>query len=72
MEQKIWIISLDARQGYHQISVQEEDREKLAFFAPDDRKYTFNVLNFGPTNVLPFYTAMMNDFKDEWDQKNII
>ena len=28
---KIWIISLDARQGYHQISVREVDREKLAF-----------------------------------------
>ena len=29
---EIWIISLDARQGYHQVAVREEDREKLAFF----------------------------------------
>ena len=34
----IWIISLDARQGYHQISVRKNDRENLAFFAPNDKK----------------------------------
>ena len=28
---KIWIISLDARQGYHQVLVSKFDREKLAF-----------------------------------------
>ena len=33
---KIWIISLDARQVYHQISVCHGDREKIAFFAPDN------------------------------------
>ena len=55
----IWIISLDARQGYHQVSVRPSDREKLAFFAPNDRKYCFNVMPFGPTNALAFYTAMM-------------
>ena len=43
------------------------DREKLAFFAPDDRHYTFNVIPFGPTNTPPFYTATMKDLKDEWD-----
>ena len=63
----IWIISLDARQGYHQVSVRKADREKLAFFAPDDRKYCFNVMPFGPTNAPPFYTAMMKDLKEEWD-----
>ena len=59
------LLALDARQGYHQISVGQNDREKLAFFALDDRKYTFNVMSFGPTNVPPFYTAMMKDLKDE-------
>ena len=24
-------------------------------------------MNFGPTNAPPFYTAMMNNFKDELD-----
>ena len=32
--ENIWIISLDARQGYHQISVREANREKLAFLYP--------------------------------------
>ena len=69
---KISIISLDARQGYHHVSVREVDREKLAFFAPNDRKYTFNVMPFGPTNAPPFYTAMMKNLKDEWDALFII
>ena len=31
-------ISMDAFQGYHQVKVREKDKEKLAFFAPDNRK----------------------------------
>ena len=27
----IWIIFLDARQGYHRVSVRKADRKKLAF-----------------------------------------
>ena len=54
------------------MSVREEDRGKLAFFAPDNRKYTFNILPFGPTNAPPFYTAMMEGFKDERDTLFII
>ena len=64
---KIWIISLDARQGYHQVAVREIDREKLAFFYPNDRKYCFNIMPFGPTNTPIFYTAVMKNFKDKWD-----
>ena len=44
----IWIIRLDARQRYHQISVREVDREKIAFYAPDDKNYTFNVMHLVP------------------------
>ena len=69
---KIWIISPDACQGYHQILVREADREKLTFFAPDDWKYTFNFMPFGLTNSPPFYTAMMKDLKNEWDKLFII
>ena len=46
--------------------------EKLALFAPNDKKYTFNVMPFGPTNALDFYIAMMKDLKDEWDELCII
>ena len=34
---KLWIISLDARQVYQRISVRHVNREKLAFFAPDNQ-----------------------------------
>ena len=69
---KLWIITLDARQGYHQVPVREEDQEKLAFFAPDGQKYCFTVMPFGPSNAPTFYTAMMSDFKCEWDYLFII
>ena len=46
--------------------------EKTAFFAPDDRKYCFTVMSFGPTNSPGFYTAMMRNFKGEWDTLFII
>ncbi len=65
--QFIWIISLDARQGYHQVRVRFVDREKLAFFGPDGYKYTFKVMPFGPTNAPGFYSAMMRNMKEEWD-----
>ena len=52
----IWIISLDARQGYHQVAILASDMEKIAFFDPDDLKYCFTVMPFGPTNSPGFYT----------------
>ena len=63
--QFIWIISLDARQGYHQVRVRRIDREKLAFFSPCGLKFTFKVMPFGPTNAPAFYSAMMKSMKDE-------
>ena len=63
----VWIITVDARQGYHQVSVKQSDREKLAFFAPDYKKYCFKVMPFGPTNAPPFYTCMMHQLRDEWE-----
>ena len=63
----IWIITVDARQGYHQISVRKVDREKLAFFGPDGEKYTYSVMPFGPMNAPSFYTFMMQNFRKEWD-----
>ena len=69
---ELWIIGLDVRQGYHQVAVRNIDREKIDFFAPDNRKYYFNVMLFDPTNAPPFYTAMMKDFKYKWDRLFII
>ena len=64
---KIFIITVDARQGYHQVKVREADREKLAFFGPDGKKYTYKVMPFGPMNAPAFYTFMMQHFREEWD-----
>jgi len=47
----VWIITVDVRQGYHQVSVHRADREKLAFFAPDHKKYCFKVMPFGSTKL---------------------
>ena len=69
---KIYIISLDAKQGYHQVKVREVDREKLAFFSPDHTKWTFKVMPFGPTNAPAFYTCMMHDMQIDWDKLFII
>ena len=64
---KICIISMDHRQGYHQVSIKVVDRDKLEFSTPDNQKYAFYVVPFGPTNAPGFYSAMMKNFKDEWD-----
>ena len=44
----LFFISLDNKTGYHQISVRPLDLVKLGFFGPDEKKYTFVVLRFGP------------------------
>eukprot|EP00978_Attheya_sp_CCMP212_P026084 scaffold85103_cov48-Attheya_sp.AAC.3 len=62
---RLHFISLDARQGYHQVSVRLCDQEKLAFFGSDGKKYTFTVMPFGPRNAPAFYTAMMRQFQEE-------
>ena len=69
---RIYQISADADSGYHQVAVEKSSQDKLAFFAPDNDKYTFQVMPFGPMNAPSFYTAMMYDFKSEWDMLFII
>ena len=65
---EMWIINLDACQGYHQVAVLPYEQENLAFFAPGNHKYCWEVMIFGPTNAPPFYSATMSDFKYEWDK----
>ena len=66
---KMRIITVVAKQGYHQISVRECDIDikKLTFFAPDNRKYNFKVMPFGPVNAPDVYTCMMGNFREKWD-----
>ena len=61
---KFFIIGLDARQRYHQISVFHIYREQLNFFAPDNQKYTFLLIPFGPTNAPGFYLDLIKNFID--------
>ena len=63
---RLYFISLDNKTGYHQIAVRFSDQEKLAFFAPDDSKWCWGVMPFGPRNAPAFYTCMMRIFKGEW------
>jgi len=62
----IWIITVDARQGYPQVSVRK------AFFTPDHKKHCFKVMPFGPTNAPPFYTCMMHQLRDKWEMLFIL
>ena len=62
----LFFISIDCAQGYHQIHVWYKDQDKLAFFAPDGKKYTYTVMPFGPVNAPSFYTAMIRRFQAEW------
>jgi len=62
---KIYFISLDAAQGYHQIQVCRAHKHKLAFFAPDNKKYTYKVMPFGPRNAPTYYTAITRIIQDE-------
>ena len=71
-ENRIWIITFDACQGYHQVAVRPIYQGKLALFAPDNNKYCFGVMPFVPTNVCTFNSAMMKKNKYEWDRLFII
>lgn len=64
---RLYFISVDAKSGYHQISVDEESQEKLAFMGPDNVKYCYTVMPFGPKNAPSVYTAMICLMKSEYD-----
>ena len=61
----IYFICLDAAQGYHQVRVRKCDMDKLAFFAPDGKKYTYSVMPFGPRNAPTFYTLVTRTIQEE-------
>ena len=56
---------LDAFQGYHQIALTLEDREKTAFIS-SDANYHYNMMPFGLKNVGATYQRMMTRmFRDK-------
>ena len=61
-----WMWMWDAPQGYHQIGVEEESQEKLAFAGPDATKWTYNVMPFGPVNGPATFIAFIHDMDSTW------
>ena len=45
----------------------DQGQGEINIFSPDDKKYCFKVMPFGPVNAPPFYTCMMRNLKKEWD-----
>jgi hypothetical protein len=62
----LWFISLDCRQGFHQILIRLLDQEKTAFYTPNGDKECLTVMPFGPMNGPATYTAMMFELREEW------
>jgi hypothetical protein len=63
-----WFYTMDAPQGYHQIRVAKESREKLAFAGPDAIKWTYNVMPFGPVNGPTTFIVFMHDMDSRWKE----
>ena len=63
---KLFFISIYCAQGYHQKRVWWQDQEKLAFFMPDGKKYTYSIIPFGPVKAPLFDIAMIRRFQAEW------
>ena len=63
---RLFWISVDAKSGFHQISVRHSDREKLCFAGPNGLLVTFNVMPFGPLNGPACCSALMCLMRQEW------
>ena len=59
--QYVYFVSVDSANGYHQIKVRRCDREKLAFFSPDDEKYTWSVHMQNACNATRGHDALPHD-----------
>ena len=62
----IYIITVGANQGYHQVKIYKLQREKLAFLFSNYKGYTFKVMPFGPTKPPIIYNCMMGRLRIEW------
>ena len=61
-----WLWFMDAIHGYHQLRVDKESQEKLAFAGPDAIKWTFLVMPFGPVNGPAIFIGFMHDMQSRW------
>ncbi len=63
----IWFWMWDAPQGYHQICVAKDSKEKLAFAGPNATKWTYNVMPFGPVNGPSTFISFIHDMDGRWE-----
>jgi hypothetical protein len=47
-------------------AVRECDQDKLAFFSPDNEKWTWKVMPFGRRNAPGFHTYLIHVLSIEW------
>ncbi|KAL3803007.1 hypothetical protein HJC23_008983 [Cyclotella cryptica] len=59
---------LDAPLRFHQIAVIKSSQEKLASARPYTRKYTYNVMHFGPVNGPATFIIFAHDCQADWDE----
>jgi hypothetical protein len=63
----IWFLVLDCRKGVYQLWIKLCDQEETDFFTPDGDKECYQVMSSGLMNTPDVYTAMMYEFKKEWE-----
>jgi hypothetical protein len=62
----LWLWLFDAPSGYHQLAVALESQEKLAFQGPNEIKWTYMVMPFGPTNVPVTFINFIYGINNQW------
>jgi hypothetical protein len=63
-----WMWLWDAPQGYHQIWVECNSQDKLAFACPDATKWTYNVMPVGPVNGPALFIVFIHDVNSSWKE----
>jgi hypothetical protein len=63
-----WMWMWDAPQGYHQIGIERNSQEKLAFASPDATKWTYNGMPFGPVNGPATIIAFICNVNSSWKE----
>jgi hypothetical protein len=63
-----WFITMDLDSGYWQVKLADGTKDKTAFFIPGAKK-RWKVMPMGCTNALPFFVAMVDWMRKEWNRK---
>ena len=57
---------MDAPSGYHQIRVEKNSQQKLAFAGPEGTKFTYLIMPFGPVNGPFIFIVFIHDLDTTW------